>query len=83
MQDITNIWSIVVRPTLWHACDGEGGELMPSLVIHDGVHALHGDILLKRTVAPVASECIGMAPPSNSSASMYMVFLGANELATH
>ncbi len=56
----------------------EGGEMMPILVIRDGVHALHGDILLNRTLAFVAFECIGMAPPSNSSASMCMVFLGAD-----
>ena len=47
MQDITDTPSVEVIPTLWHACDAEGGELMPSLVVHDGVHALHGDILLK------------------------------------
>jgi len=47
MQDITNTWSVVMRLTLWHTCDGEGGELMPSLVICDGVYAPHGDILLK------------------------------------
>jgi len=29
-----------------HACDDEGGEMMLSLVICDGVHAPHGDILL-------------------------------------
>ena len=27
---------------------------MPSLVIRDGVHAPHGDILLKRTLASIA-----------------------------
>ena len=48
---------------------------MPRLVIHDGVHMLHGDILLKQTLASVASRCIGMAPPSNSSTNMRMVFL--------
>jgi len=47
MQDITDTWSVVMRPTLWHACDGEDGDLMPSLVIRDGVHTPHGDIFLK------------------------------------
>lgn len=42
------------EPTLWHACDGESGELMPSLVIRDGVHAPHGDIFLKQTLSSVA-----------------------------
>ena len=56
---------------------------MPSLVVHDGVHVLHAEILLKRTLASVASRCIGMAPPSNSSTSMHMVFLGAAKSATH
>ncbi|MDW3503007.1 hypothetical protein NQ272_28030, partial [Escherichia coli] len=60
-----------------HACGGEGGELTPSLVIHDGVHVLHADISLKQILASVASRCIGVAPPSNSSTSMCMVFLGA------
>ena len=46
---------IVVRPTLWHAYDGEGGELMPILVVHDGVHVLNGDILLKKTLVFVVS----------------------------
>jgi len=58
IQDITDTQSVVMRPTLWHACDGEGGELMPSLVIYDGVHALHGDILLKQTLASVASDAL-------------------------
>jgi len=56
---------------------------MPIFVVHDGVHALHGDILLKRTLASIASQCIGVAPPSNSSANMCMVFLGAVESTTH
>jgi len=56
-----------MRPTLWHACDGEGGELMPSLVVYDGVHAPHGDIFLKQTLASATSRCIGVAPSSNSS----------------
>ena len=54
MQDITDTRSTMMRPTLWHACDGEGGEMMPSLVIRDGVHAPHGDILLKWTLASIA-----------------------------
>jgi len=54
LQDITDTRSVVMRPTLWHSCDGEGGEMMPSLVVHDGVYALHVDILLKRTLASVA-----------------------------
>ena len=48
---------------------------MPSLVIRDGVHAPHGDIFLKRTLASITSGCIGVTPSSNSSASMHMVFL--------
>jgi len=47
------------------------------------LHALHGEILLKRTLASIASGCIDMAPPSNSSAYVCMVFLGMTELATH
>ena len=58
MQDTTDTWSIMMRPTLWHACDGEGGDLMPSLVIRDGVHAPHVDILLKRTLAFVATGAL-------------------------
>jgi len=54
LQDITDTRFTVVRPTLSRACDGEGGEMMPSLVIHDGVHAPHGDILLKRTLVSIA-----------------------------
>jgi len=46
MEDITDTWSVVMRPTLWHACDCESGE-MPSLIIRDGVHTPHDDILLK------------------------------------
>ena len=34
------------------------GELMPSLVICDGVHATHVDILLKRTIAVVATGAL-------------------------
>ena len=58
LQDITNTRSVVVRPTLWHACDGEGGKLMPSFVIHDGVHAPHGDILLKQTLPSIATGAL-------------------------
>ena len=58
LQDITDTRSAVVRPTLSHARDGEVGELMPSLVIHDGVHAPHGGILLKRTLAFVATGAL-------------------------
>ena len=58
LQDITDTRSTVMRPTLWHACDGEGGELMPSLVFCDGVHAPHGDLLLKRTLASVATNAL-------------------------
>ena len=47
LQDITDTPSAVVRPTLRHVCDDEFGEMMPSLVVCDGVHAPHGDILLK------------------------------------
>jgi len=83
MQDITDTQFVVMRPNLWHTCDGEGGELMPSLVIHDGVHVLHGDILLKQTLASIASWCSGVAPPFNSSANMHMVFFGVVELETH
>jgi len=39
VQYITETLSIVVRPTRRHACDGESGEIMPILVIRDGVHA--------------------------------------------
>ena len=55
LQDITNTQSVVTRPTLWHACDGEGGDLIPILIIRDGVNAPHGDILLKRTLASIAT----------------------------
>ena len=55
---------------------------MSSLVVHEGVHVFHGDILLKRTLASIASRCIGMAPPSNSSDSMRMVILGATKPVT-
>jgi len=48
---------------------------MPSLVICDGVHAPHGDILLKKTLASTAYGCIGVAPSYNVSTSMRMVFL--------
>ena len=80
MQDITDTWSVVVRPNISHASDGEGDELMPSLVVSEGVHALHGDNLLKKTLASTASGCIGMAPPSNSYVIMHMVFFGVDEL---
>ena len=83
MQDIIDTQSIVVKPNLWHVCDGEGGELMLSLVICDGVHALHGDILLKRTLSSIVSGCISMVTPSKLSANMCMVFLGAAEPAPH
>ena len=58
LQDITNTQFAMMRQTLWHACDGEGGDLMPSLVVRDGVHAPHGDILLKRTLASVATGAL-------------------------
>jgi len=58
MKYITDTWSIVMRPTIWHACDGEGGGLMPSLIVHDGVHAPHGDILLKQTLASIATGAL-------------------------
>ena len=58
LQDITGTWSAMVRPTLWHACDSEAGELMLSLVICDGVHAPHGDILLKQTLASIATGAL-------------------------
>ena len=83
LQDITDTWFTVMRPTLWHAIDGEGGGLMLSLVIRDGEHAPRGDILLKWTLASIASKCIGMAPSSNLSDSMSMVFLGVTEPETH
>ena len=83
MQDITDTRFVMVRITLWHACDGEGGELIPNLVIRDGAHVLHDDILLKWTLASIASGCIDVAPPYNSSTNMCMVFLGAAEPATH
>jgi len=54
LQDITATQSIMLRPIIWHACDGEVGELMLSLVVHDGVHAPHGDLLLKRTLSSIA-----------------------------
>jgi len=59
-QDIIETRSAMMRPTLWHACDGEGGELIPSSVILDGVYAPHGDILLKRTLAFVAIGALVM-----------------------
>ena len=83
LQDIIGTRFVVMKPTLWHACDSDGGELMPSLVVHDGVHALHGDILMKWTLTSIASWCIGVAPPSNSSANMHIVILGAVELTTY
>ena len=58
MKDIIDTRSAMMKPTLWHACDGEGGELMPSLVIHDDVHAPHSDILLKRTLASVVTGAL-------------------------
>ena len=58
LQDTIDTQSVVVKPALSHACDGEAGELMPSLVIHDGVHAPHGDILLKRTLTFVATSAL-------------------------
>ena len=82
MQDIIDIWSVVMGPTLWHDCDGEGGEMMPSLVVRDGVNAPHDEILLKRTLAFIAIGCIDMAPPSNSYDSMCMVILGATKPVT-
>ena len=53
----------------------EGYELVPSLVVRDGVCTLSGDILLKQTLAFVASRCTAMAPLSNSFDSMRMVIL--------
>lgn len=50
LQDIANTLSTLVRLVLWHACDGEARELMPSLVVCDGVHVSHRDIFLKRTL---------------------------------
>ena len=61
LQDITNTQSAVMRPTLWHDGDGKGGELMPSLVIYDGVHAPHGDILLKWTLSSIATSALVQA----------------------
>ena len=58
MQKITDTWSVGMRPTLWHAYDVEGGELMPILVICDGMHSPHGEILLKRTLAYVATNAL-------------------------
>jgi len=56
--------------------------MMPSLVICDGVHAPHGDILLKRTLASVATGALIGLLSSNSSANMCTVFLGTVEPAT-
>ena len=56
---------------------------MPRLVICDGLHALHGYILLKQTLASVASGNIGVARPSNSSANVDMVFLGEAKMETN
>jgi len=36
----------------------EGRELLPSLVVDDGVRVLNGDILLKRTLTIVASGAL-------------------------
>jgi len=47
MQDITKTWTIVGRPTLDILMMIVDGELMPSLVVRDGVCVLNGDILLK------------------------------------
>ena len=58
LQDITNTRSVEMRPTLWYACDGEGGEMMPSLVINDGVYAPHGEILLKKSLASIATSAL-------------------------
>jgi len=81
LQDNINTQTIVVRPTL-HPCNGQWCELMPILVICDGVHALNGDIFLKRTLAFVAFEYTDMAPPSNLSDSMCIVVMGATGPAT-
>lgn len=58
LQDITNTQSTVVGPNLWYACDGEASELMPILVIREGMHAPHGDILVKRTLASLATSAL-------------------------
>ena len=47
-----------MRLTLWNACDGDGGEMIPKLVIRDGLHAPHGDIFLKRTLASIATGAL-------------------------
>ena len=58
LQDITSTWSTMVRSTLWYARDGEASELMPRLVVRDVVYAPHRDILLKRTLAFVATGAL-------------------------
>lgn len=83
MQVITDTRFVVVGLNLWHDCVGEGGELMASLFVLDSLHVLHGDILLKENIVSITSRCIVMAPTSNSSSSMHMVFLGAEKPATH
>jgi len=82
MQDITNTQTVVVWRTLDIIVVVNGGELMPSLFVHDGVHSLNGDILLKQTLASVASGYDDTAPPSNSSDSMRMVVQGATRPTT-
>ena len=47
MQDITNTQTVVVRPTLDILVMVDGGKLMSSLFVRDGVRALNGDIILK------------------------------------
>jgi len=58
LQYITDTQSVVMRPTLRHAYDGEAGELMPSLVVHDGMHTPHGGILLKQTLSSIATSTL-------------------------
>jgi len=75
-QDITNTQSIVVRKILWHAFDGEGGHLMPSLVTRDGVQ---GEIFLGQALTSIAFRCIGMASLSNLFDNICMVGLHASK----
>ena len=61
----------------------DDGEMMPSLVVYDGVCMLKGDILLK---ANTYLHCIwytDMDPLSNSSDNMHIIILSAARLPTY
>jgi len=47
MQAITKTLRAVGRQNFQHPHDDNGGKIMPSLVVCDGVYRVNGDILLK------------------------------------